>query len=49
MKFTDVNPITNFQQNKITKSIISTIRKGDFILGKKPLKPINAKFHFQNV
>ncbi len=34
MKFTDVNPITSFQQNKITKSIISTIRKGDFILGK---------------
>ena len=24
-------------------------KASDFILGKKPLKPINAKFHFQNV
>jgi len=24
-------------------------RASDSILGKKPLKPINAKFHFQNV
>ena len=43
MKFTDVNPITNFQQNKITKSIISTIRKGDFILGKN-VKKFEKKF-----
>ena len=43
MKFTDVNPITNFQQNKITKSIISTIRKGDFILGKN-VKKFEEKF-----
>ena len=34
MKFTDVNPLTNYQQSKITKSIIATISKGDFILGK---------------
>tara|TARA_B100000945_G_scaffold298032_1_gene277557 strand:+ start:277 stop:1401 length:1125 start_codon:yes stop_codon:yes gene_type:complete len=43
MKFTDVNPITNYQQNKITKSIISTIRKGDFILGKN-VKKFEKKF-----
>ena len=24
-------------------------KASDFLLGKKPLKPINAKFHFQNV
>ena len=24
-------------------------KASDFILGKKPLEPINAKFHFQNV
>ena len=24
-------------------------KASDMILGKKPLKPINAKFHFQNV
>ena len=34
MKFTDINPLNNSQQSKITKSIISTIQKGDFILGK---------------
>ena len=34
MKFTDINPLNNSQQAKITKSIISTIQKGDFILGK---------------
>ena len=33
MKFTDVNPFTKKQQNKINRSIISTIKKGDFILG----------------
>ncbi len=33
MKFTDVNPFTRRQQNKINKSVISTIKKGDFILG----------------
>tara|TARA_B100000929_G_scaffold183175_1_gene145072 strand:+ start:6436 stop:7563 length:1128 start_codon:yes stop_codon:yes gene_type:complete len=33
MKFTDVNPFTKKQQNQINKSIISTIKKGDFILG----------------
>ena len=43
MKFTDVNPLTNSQQNKITKSIISTIRKGDFILGKN-VKKFEKKF-----
>ena len=43
MKFTDVNPLTNYQQNKITKSIISTIRKGDFILGKN-VKTFEKKF-----
>tara|TARA_B100000700_G_scaffold133280_1_gene148832 strand:+ start:399 stop:1526 length:1128 start_codon:yes stop_codon:yes gene_type:complete len=43
MKFTDVNPLTNYQQSKITKSIISTIRKGDFILGKN-VKIFEKKF-----
>ena len=33
MKFTDVNPFTKKQQNRINKSIISTVKKGDFILG----------------
>ena len=33
MKFTDVNPFTKKQQSKINKSIISTVKKGDFILG----------------
>ena len=43
MKFTEVNPITIFQQNKITKNIISTIKKGDFILGKN-VKTFEKKF-----
>ncbi len=43
MKFTEVNPITVFQQNKITKNIISTIKKGDFILGKN-VKTFEKKF-----
>ena len=43
MKFTDVNPITKSQQNKITKSIIATIKKGDFILGKN-VKTFEKKF-----
>ena len=34
MKFTDVNPFTKKQQKQINKSIISTVKKGDFILGK---------------
>jgi len=34
MKFTDVNPFTKKQQNQINKSIISTVKKRDFILGK---------------
>jgi len=34
MKFTDVNPFNNKIQNKINKSILNTIKKKDFILGK---------------
>ena len=34
MRFTDVNPFTKKQQKQINKSIISTVKKGDFILGK---------------
>ncbi len=33
MKFTDVNPFTKRQQKQINKSIISTVKKRDFILG----------------
>lgn len=33
MKFTDVNPFTKKQQDQINKSIISTVKKRDFILG----------------
>ena len=38
MKFTDVNPFTKKQQNQINKSIISTIKKRDFILGENVRK-----------
>jgi len=34
MKFTDVNPFKNKIQNKINKSILDTVKKKDFILGK---------------
>ena len=34
MKFTDVNPFSKNEQSKINKSLLSTVKKGDFILGK---------------
>ena len=34
MKFTDVNPFNKKIQKNINKSILNTIKKGDFILGK---------------
>ena len=34
MKFTDVNPFSKSEQSKINKSLLSTVKKGDFILGK---------------
>ena len=34
MKFTDVNPFSVSEQSKINKSLLSTVKKGDFILGK---------------
>ncbi len=34
MKFTDVNPFTKKEQLRINKSLLSTIKKKDFILGK---------------
>ena len=38
MKFTEVNPFSGKIQKKINKSIIDTIKKKDFILGKKVKK-----------
>ena len=34
MKFTDVNPFSDSEQSKINKSLLSTVKRGDFILGK---------------
>ena len=34
MKFTDVNPFAKKEQKKINKALLSTVRRGDFILGK---------------
>ncbi len=34
MKFTDVNPFSKKEQSKINKSLLSTVKKKDFILGK---------------
>ena len=34
MKFTDVNPFSKNEQSKINKSLLSTVKRGDFILGK---------------
>tara|TARA_B100000029_G_scaffold390221_1_gene386946 strand:- start:316 stop:1440 length:1125 start_codon:yes stop_codon:yes gene_type:complete len=43
MKFTDVNPFDKKIQKKINKSILSTIKKGDFILGAN-VKKFEKKF-----
>ena len=43
MKFTDVNPFNKKIQKKINNSILSTIKKGDFILGKN-VKIFEKKF-----
>ena len=34
MKFTDINPFSKNEQSKINKSLLSTVKKGDFILGR---------------
>ena len=34
MKFTDVNPFSKNEQSKINKSLLLTVKKKDFILGK---------------
>ena len=34
MKFTDVNPFSKKEQKKINKELLSTVKRGDFILGK---------------
>ena len=38
MKFTNVNPFNKKIQKKINKSVLNTIKKGDFILGKNVKK-----------
>ncbi len=43
VKFTEVNPFSRKQQNEINKSIISTVKKKDFILGKN-VKKFETKF-----
>ena len=43
IKFTEVNPINNFEINQIKKEISKTINKGDFILGKS-VKDFEEKF-----
>ena len=43
MKFTDVNPFNRKIQKKINKSILNTVKKGDFILGKN-VKKFEKKF-----
>ena len=43
MKFTDVNPFSNQIQENINKSILNTIKKKDFILGRN-VKKFEEKF-----
>ena len=43
MKFTEVNPFNNKIQKDINKSILNTVKKKDFILGKN-VKKFEEKF-----
>ena len=43
MKFTDINPFSKNEQSKINKSLLSTVKKGDFILGKN-VEKLEKKF-----